>query len=60
MQGRRDKQIAAELSLSPSTVRTHLRGVFARLDVQDRVELVLRVFAASKRPPTKQMILEID
>jgi DNA-binding NarL/FixJ family response regulator len=60
MHGRRDKQIAADLTLSPSTVRTHLRGVFTRLDVQDRVELVLRVFATSKRPLTKPIILETD
>jgi NarL family two-component system response regulator LiaR len=60
MKGRRDKQIAADLALSPSTVRTHLRGIFTRMDVQDRVELVLRVFAASKRPPTKTAILETE
>jgi len=51
MQGRRDKQIAGELHLSPATVRTHLRAIFARLDVQDRVELVLKVFATSGKPP---------
>lgn len=48
MRGRRDKQIAGELGLSPATVRTHLRGIFVRLDIQDRVELVLRVFDAAR------------
>ena len=57
MQGRRDKQIAAELRLSPATVRTHLRTIFTRLDVQDRVELVLRVFATAGRPPDQSAIV---
>jgi DNA-binding NarL/FixJ family response regulator len=55
MQGRRDKQIARDLHLSPATVRTHLRGIFARLDVQDRVELVLRVFATSSKMINQEM-----
>ena len=60
MQGRRDKQIAGELQLSASTVHTHLRTIFVRLDVQDRVELVLRVFATARRPTDPSAILKID
>jgi putative nucleotidyltransferase with HDIG domain len=35
------KQIAAELSLSVSTVRSHLHKVYERLDVADRAQAVL-------------------
>ncbi|HZL36253.1 MAG TPA: helix-turn-helix transcriptional regulator [Tepidisphaeraceae bacterium] len=45
LEGKRDKQIAVALGMSISTVRTHLGRIFARLDVADRVELVLHVFA---------------
>ena len=49
LQGHRDKQIACDLGLSAATVRSHLRCIFARIDVRDRVELVLRVFATSEQ-----------
>jgi DNA-binding NarL/FixJ family response regulator len=45
LQGKRDKQIASFLHLSHGTVRTHLRFIFRRLNVTDRVELVLRIAA---------------
>lgn len=44
LRGLKDKQIAAELELGFSTVRTYLDRIFMRLEVADRVELVLRVF----------------
>ena len=44
LQGKRDKQIAAELGLGVPTVRTHLTRIFSRIPVADRVELILRVF----------------
>jgi len=47
LRGLRDKQIAAELGLGVPTVRTYLKRVFVRVGVQDRVELVLRVFAVA-------------
>lgn len=42
--GHSDKQIAKELCISVPTVRTHLNRLFLRFGVQDRCELVLRVF----------------
>jgi len=39
-QGLENKQIATELSISEATVKTHLKGVFARLDASSRAEAV--------------------
>ena len=44
LEGKRDKQIAATLKMSISTVRTHLGRIFIRLGVADRVELLVHVF----------------
>jgi putative nucleotidyltransferase with HDIG domain len=41
-EGKRYKQIAAELGLAPSTIRTHLHNVYAKLEVDDRAQAVLR------------------
>lgn len=43
--GRGDKQIAYALRISVPTVRTHLRRLFTRFNVQDRCELIVTVFA---------------
>jgi DNA-binding NarL/FixJ family response regulator len=45
LQGMRDKQVALALGLRVTTVRMHLRHIFARLNVADRMELALRIFA---------------
>jgi HD-GYP domain-containing protein (c-di-GMP phosphodiesterase class II)/DNA-binding CsgD family transcriptional regulator len=41
-EGRRVASIALELQLSESTVRTHLHNVYAKLEVPDRTQAVLR------------------
>ncbi len=38
--GRENKQIARELGISEATVKTHLKGIFSRLDVRSRAEAV--------------------
>ena len=39
--GMGDKEIAATLGITPSTVRTHLDRIFTKTGVDDRVKLVL-------------------
>lgn len=45
MDGKADKQIAYELDIALSTVRTHMGRLFRRFDLNDRVKLILHVFA---------------
>jgi DNA-binding NarL/FixJ family response regulator len=48
LQGKRDKQIAADLGMSIWTVRTHLSRLFRRFEVADRMELVLHVLSVPR------------
>lgn len=38
-QGKRNREIARELTLTVSTVETHLKHIFAKLHVRSRTEL---------------------
>jgi len=40
-QGLKNKEIAARLSISPATVRHHLSAIFAKLEVPDRLKLIV-------------------
>lgn len=40
MEGKHGRQIAADLMISTDTVRTHIRNIFAKLDVHNRLEAV--------------------
>jgi DNA-binding CsgD family transcriptional regulator len=48
--GLSNQEIAAELFLSPHTVRDHLKAVFAKVDVSSRGELVAKLFAEHYAP----------
>lgn len=45
-EGRVNKQVAAELRISEWTVSTHLRRIFAKLNVDTRAAMVSRCFEA--------------
>jgi DNA-binding NarL/FixJ family response regulator len=45
LQGKQDKEISRELGLNRYTIRTYLRRVFDRVGLEDRMELVLHIFA---------------
>jgi DNA-binding CsgD family transcriptional regulator len=51
MEGKRGRQIAQDLMISPDTVRTHIRNIFAKLDVHSRLEAVRLARAAGLRQP---------
>jgi DNA-binding NarL/FixJ family response regulator len=38
--GKRNKEIAADLSIAEDTVKMHVRNIFSKLDVTDRTEAV--------------------
>jgi len=40
-EGRRNQEIAVELFLSPTTVKTHVNHIFSKLGAQNRVEAIL-------------------
>jgi DNA-binding NarL/FixJ family response regulator len=48
LRGMRDKQIAVAMELRVPTIRTYLNRIFKRLGVQDRLELVVRVFVTAQ------------
>ncbi|MGC3998216.1 MAG: LuxR C-terminal-related transcriptional regulator [Anaeromyxobacter sp.] len=46
-----NEQIAARLSVSLATVKTHLNRLYAKLGIRSRAEAVVRARALSARPP---------
>lgn len=48
-QGLTNAEIAETLFLSPTTVKTHLASLFAKLHVTNRVQLAIRVLEAERR-----------
>jgi len=51
-EGQTNRQIAAQLFLSPNTISSHLRRVFAKLGIGSRVELVRLFVARAEAAPT--------
>jgi DNA-binding NarL/FixJ family response regulator len=47
LRGLQDKEIAEQLRLSVPTIRTYIGRLFLRLGVEGRLQLVLKLFAAS-------------
>jgi DNA-binding NarL/FixJ family response regulator len=51
--GHTNRSAADELTLSPSTVSTHLRAVFSKLDVHSRVQLANLVRSGENAAPRR-------
>ena len=51
-QGLRNKQIAERLGISETTVRHHLTSIFAKLEVTDRLELVIYIYRHGLTSPS--------
>lgn len=52
--GMKNKQVADKLFISETTVRHHLTSIFNKLDVQDRLELIIFAFQSGlAKVPTK-------
>jgi DNA-binding CsgD family transcriptional regulator len=58
-QGRSTPQIAAELFLSPHTVRDYIKSVFDKVGVTSRGELVAKLFAEHYADPFHETLVEI-
>lgn len=52
-QGLKNKQIAERLFISDTTVRHHLTSIFSKLDVSDRLELVIYSYRLGLAEPPK-------
>ena len=50
-EGLKNKQIGEQLFISETTVRHHLTSIFSKLDVDDRLELLLYAFRYGLVPP---------
>ena len=56
VEGRSYKEIARTLGISPATVRTHINGVYRKLEVTSRIELLHRLGSAP-RPMSAPFLL---
>ena len=54
--GKTDAEIAALLSISPSTVQKHLEHVYVKLGVETRTAAVMRSLASSHTPAARQRL----
>ena len=50
-----DKQIAQELGISQCTVRTHMTRLFQKFGLDDRVELLVRVFMSLRNLESRML-----
>ncbi len=53
-QGRSNGEIAAELFIADTTVRTHVRHIFEKLELRDRVQAVVLAYSTGLVKPTRR------
>ncbi|MGV9779585.1 response regulator transcription factor [Streptosporangium sp. NPDC003464] len=49
--GRSNSEIAADLTVSPSTVKNHVTSLFAKIGVRDRAQAVILAYEAALVQP---------
>ena len=47
LRGKQVKEIAHDLNIKPATVQTYLGRIYVRNNVEDRLQLVLKIFGAA-------------
>jgi LuxR family transcriptional regulator, maltose regulon positive regulatory protein len=57
-QGRSNKEIARQLGISPETVKTHVKNMFSKLEVDTRAQAVLRAHALGLIGASAQISME--
>ena len=50
-EGRTNEEIAAELLLSPATVKTHVSRLLAKLELRDRIQAVVFAYESGLVTP---------
>lgn len=55
LQGKSNKLIAAALTISERTVEFHLQNIYAKFDVNSRVELILKLGSTVDEPETEKL-----
>lgn len=58
--GRSNKQIAADLSLSYSTVKNHVSSILEKLDLEHRTQIAIHVFLVQSLHGETQYLFPID
>jgi DNA-binding NarL/FixJ family response regulator len=54
--GHTNREIAHQLVLSDKTIQTHLRNIYAKLNLRSRVELTHTITQADKQPSTPNAV----
>jgi len=51
LQGKTNRMIAGELSISENTVKYYVKNIFSKYNIQSRAELIIIMLKSTKKPP---------